>query len=339
VQGRLWTCAVTALVIALGWVVVPDPAGAHQSPLDSLTLDFILDPSGLVVIDGAANRATYDPDAPSPAERSTIVDQVVDALGIPHDSVQVDTEKSDLYHEVGFRISLHQPFTNDTEGGVRVDTGALQPIAASLGTLTLEVCRVADPGLALAVDSSAPATSPNPAGAGASGTDRADCRTWALRADDPPVVVTARVTGTIASGPVAERHVTFPCGAPSSGGDPTYAIDYPVMYPKRVLQAHSTGSAASHLLQADVVIGFWAHTKSEVVVPKAQIGHVSIGTSDGPSATRRLTVPKCPPEDPADSWTMFVIRIWVDKAACVPFKVTARNTTTIRLAVGAPCPK
>ena len=48
------------------------------------TLDFIVDPTGLVVIDGAANHATYD-DAPSPAERSAIVGQVVDALGIPRD--------------------------------------------------------------------------------------------------------------------------------------------------------------------------------------------------------------------------------------------------------------
>ena len=91
------------------------------------------------------------------------------------------------------------------------------------------------------------------------------------------------------------------------------------------------------LLTERVVVGFWAHTKSEVMVPKAQIGDVSIGIRDGPSATRRLTVPKCLPEDPADSWTMFVMRIWVDHAACVPFTVTARNATTIRLAVGAPC--
>ncbi|HEY3671012.1 MAG TPA: hypothetical protein VGN51_08760 [Acidimicrobiia bacterium] len=334
---RVWTCGVVALVAAVGFVLLPTPAGAHPSPLDSLTLDFIVDQSGLVVIDGAANRATYDSDAPSPAERSGIVDQVVEALGIPRDAAQVDAANSTLYHEVGFRVSLHAPFANTADGGVRIDPSALQPIAASLGTLTLDVCRVVAPELNLTVDAAVPASQPDPSGAGAPQTDRADCHTWALHAEDPPMVVTAHVTGTSASEPITERHVTLPCGAPSPGGDPTYTIDYPVMYPKRVLQAHATGAAGSQLLQADVVVGFWAHTESEVVVPKAQIGHVSIGIRDGPSATRRLSAPKCPPEDPSDSWTMLVMRIRVDHAACVPFTVTARNTTTIRLAVGAPC--
>jgi hypothetical protein len=337
VRTRVCACGVVALAVVLGLVTTPTPAGAHPSALNSLTLDFIVDQSGLVVIDGAANRATYQ-DAPSPAERSAIAGQVLGAVGIPSDTAQVDDEKSDLYHEVGFRISLHAPFVNATEAGaVRIDSGPLQAIAASLGTLTLDVCRVVTPGLTLSMDTDRPSTSPDPTGAGAPQTDRADCRTWVLGADDPPVVITAHVTGPAASVPAARAHVTLPCGEPSSGGDPTFTIAYPITYPKRTLQAHVTGPSSSHLLQAEVVVGFWAHTKSEVVVPKAQIGHVSIGTRDGPRATRRLTVPKCPPDDPADSWRMFVIRIWVDKAACVPFTVTARNTTTIRLAVGAPC--
>src|SRR5260221_13525714 len=89
VQGRTWMCAALALVVALGLVTTPTPAGAHPSALNSLTLDFIVDQSGLVVIDGAANRATYE-DAPTPAERSVIVGQVVDAIGVPSDTVQVD---------------------------------------------------------------------------------------------------------------------------------------------------------------------------------------------------------------------------------------------------------
>jgi hypothetical protein len=319
-------------------LVVPDPAGAHPSPLDSLTLDFIVDQSGLVVIDGAANRATYDPDAPSAAERSVIVDQVVEALGIPRDSVQVDAAKSDLYHEVGFRVSLHQPFTNDADSGVRIDTSPLQTIAASLGTLTFEVCRTSQFGLTLATDATAPASAPDPQGAG-NAVDRADCHTWVLRADDPAVVVTARVTSSGAPDRAVRGNVVLPCGSPSTG-DPSFVVGDAITYPSHTLQAHATGAPgapAAHLLEADTVIGFTTRSRVELVVPKAQVGHISFGTRDGPRATRRLTVPECKYAQ-ARPWTLSGIRIWVDVAACVPVTVTTpRSKQTVRIPVGAPC--
>ena len=336
-RGRVWTFGLVALVIALGSTALPAPAGAHPSPLNSLTLDFIVDRSGLVVIDGAANRATYD-DAPSPPERAAIAGQVVGALGIPPDTVQVDPQRSDLYHEVGFRISLHQPFANDTDGGVRIDTGALQPIAASLGTLTVDVCREAAPGLVLAADASAPSTSPDPNGAGAPGTDRADCRTWVLRGDDPPVVITARVTSTGDGAPVpaARQRVVLPCGDPSTG-DPSFVEVDSMAYPARTLQAHATGAASSHLLVADTVLEFTTRSRVDLVVPKAQVGHLSFGAPDGPRATRRLTTPECK-YDQARPWTVSVMKIWVDEAACVPVTVTTpRSKRTVRFPVGAPC--
>jgi hypothetical protein len=320
-------------------MALPTPAGAHPSPLDSLTLDFIVDQSGLVVIDGAANRDTYD-QAPTPPERAAIAGQVVDALSIPGDTAQVDPEKSDLYHEVGFRISLHQAFANDGDDGVRVDTGVLQPIAAAFGTLTLDVCRVVAPGLTLSIDASAPSTSPDPSGAGAPQTDRVDCRTWVMRPEDPPVVVTAHVSSTPAPAPAPEPRATarvvLPCGTPTTG-DPTFVDAELITYPAHVLQAHATGLSSSHLLEADTVLGFTTRTRVDLVVPKAQIGHLSFGLRDGPRATRRLTTPECKYAQ-ARPWTLAVIRIWVDRAGCVPVTVTTRSAKrTVRFPVGAPC--
>ncbi len=256
-RARGWTCGIVAVVVAVGCMALPTPAGADPSPLDSLTLDFIVDQSGLVVIDGAANRDTYD-QAPTPPERAAIAGQVVDALSIPGDTAQVDPEKSDLYHEVGFRISLHQAFANDGDDGVRIDTGVLQPIAAAFGTLTLDVCRVVAPGLTLSIDASAPSTSPDPSGAGAPQTDRVDCRTWVMRPEDPPVVVTAHVSSTPAPAPAPEPRATarvvLPCGTPTTG-DPTFVDAELITYPAHVLQAHATGLSSSHLLEADTVLG------------------------------------------------------------------------------------
>jgi hypothetical protein len=197
---------------------------------------------------------------------------------------------------------------------------------------------VASPGLVLAADASAPATSPDPNGAGAPGTDRADCRTWVLRGDDPPVVVTARVTttGDYVPVPVARERVALPCGEPSTG-DPSFAVRDAIAYPARTLQAHATGASSSHLLVADTVLEFTSRTRVDLVVPKAQVGHLSFGADDGPRASRRLTLPECKYAQ-GRPWTVSGIRIWVDNAACVPVTVTTPHSKrTVRFPVGAPC--
>ena len=200
---------VLVLTVALGLVALPGPADAHPSALDAMTVDLLLDQSGLVVIDAAANGHTYDT-APHPAAQRRVATAVLDALGVPHATAQVDPGSSTLYHEVGFNVTLHEPFANtDVPGTVRIDTGPLQKVAAGLGVLILDVCGVAKPGLTLAVTATSPASDPDPGGAGASQTDRTDCQTWTLHADDPPVIVTAHAEQ---SGGVVPR------AAPSASG-------------------------------------------------------------------------------------------------------------------------
>ena len=97
-----------------------------------MTVDLLLDQSGLVVIDAASNDHTYD-NAPIPRER---------AGGGRRDRCARCASchrpgrpgSSTLYHEVGFDVALHEPFANtDVPGAVRVDTGPLQKVAAGLG--------------------------------------------------------------------------------------------------------------------------------------------------------------------------------------------------------------
>lgn len=184
---------VMLLVVALGFVALPGPADAHYSALDALTVDLLLDQAGLVVVDAAANGHTYDT-APHSAAQRRLATAVLDALGVPHDTAQVDPDSSTLYHEVGFNVALHEAFANTgVPGAVRIDTAPLQKVAAGVGDLILDVCGVAKPGLTLAVTATSPAAAPDPGGAGAPQTDRTDCQTWARHADDTSVTISLRV--------------------------------------------------------------------------------------------------------------------------------------------------
>jgi hypothetical protein len=249
----------------------------------------------------------------------------------------VNDGNSDLYHEVGFRISLHAPFSNvEPAGAVRVDSGPLQQLAAAFGTLTLDVCRVAQPGGALTVDATTPAGAPDRYGAGAA-ADRTDCRTWVLHPDDPPVVLTAWVDSTAGSEPAAAAQVELPCGAPSTG-DPSFVETESIAYPAHTLDAHATGPVSSHLLEAETVVSFTTRSRVDLVVPAKQVGHLSFGAREGPRATRRLSMPECT-VDQGSPWTVSAIRIWVDEPGCVPVVVTTpRSKRTVMFAVGAPCP-
>jgi hypothetical protein len=315
---------------------LPASAGAHQSSHDALTLDLILDEGGLVVIDAASNHATYQ-EAPSSAERASVASQVVEAIGASADTVQVDSETSSLYHEVGFEVTFHEAFANGTQPGqVQIDSAPLQAIAADFGTLHLDVCRVAVPALTLTVDATAPAAAPDPSGAGASQIDRADCRTWRLAPTDPPVVVTAWTEASGRTVPVAKERVTMPCGT-ATDGDPTFIDEGAITRSSRKLLARATGAPVRHLLQGDTIVGFATRSRVDLVVPEGERGHLSFGPRDGPRATRRLRVPECKYSQHRP-WTVSALRIWVDAARCVPVLVkTPESARTVHFPVGAPC--
>ena len=114
-------------------------------------------------------------------------------------------------------------------------------------------------------------------------------------------------------------------------------VEDSIAYPARTMQAHAIGAPSSHLLEADTVLEFTTRTRVDLVVPKAQVGHLSFGADDGPRASRRLTLPECKYAQ-ARPWTVSGIRIWVDEAVCVPVIVTTpRSKQTVRIPVGAPC--
>ena len=105
------------LVATLASALLPAArVAAHPSDLNTLTLDLILDRGGLVLIDAAANHATYE-DAPSTEQREAIAGDVLDTLGVPRDTAEVDSSRSLLYHEVGFTVWLHTPFANTSVPG------------------------------------------------------------------------------------------------------------------------------------------------------------------------------------------------------------------------------
>ena len=95
-------------------------------------------------------------------------------------------------HEVGFTVWLRQPFTNGSaRGAVQVRSERLQQIAAAASErLKLEVCPVdvSDPRLTPRIDADHPGRDPQ-------NYEREDCTVWSLGRSDPPVALTARVTG------------------------------------------------------------------------------------------------------------------------------------------------
>ena len=164
---------------------------------------------------------------------------MLDALGVPHDTAQVDPDASTLYHEVGFNVALHEAFANtDVPGEVRIDTGPLQKVAAGCRRPDPRCVRGREPGLTLAVTATSPASAPDPGGAGAPQTDRIDCQTWTLPADAPPVIVTARAEQVGASVPEVRERVQLLCGVPEANPDPTMVG----RLPDPLLTRHAAGA-------------------------------------------------------------------------------------------------
>jgi hypothetical protein len=323
---------VTALLVS---GLAAPRAVAHPSALDALTLDLLLDRGGLVLVDGAANGDSYDL-TPHPEARTAMAIAVLDALGAPRDSVEIDATKSLLYHEVGFSIWLHEAFANGTyPGELRIDTRRLQDIARStVGALHLDVCRVDWPDQSLIVEANVPASPPDREGAGSASSERRDCAAWTLRPDDAPVTIIARVPH-VARGRTVPHSVRLSCGHPSDI-DPTYRQAGPIALRPQPMHARATGDTGAKRLVAEAFVFARNHTDTDLLVPLRLRHHVLVGTRGGTRASRRMKLPRC--SALGREWLVYPIDFWVDTPRCVPIIVrTEKTSRVVRVGVGAPC--
>jgi hypothetical protein len=200
----------TALLVAgiglspLG--LVSAPATAHPSDFATLTLDLLIGPDGVEAIDAAVVESAgpiYQP-FPTSELKLAVATDVLEALHVPLDQVDIDAETSERYHEVGFLVRFHEPSLG-TEMPLWFNTTDLQRIAADrdLSRLKLSVCGItagnngASQSTLSRLDIHAsqpgqPVTGPD------RGLDRPACSAWALTTTDQPVsiVINPRRSGT-----------------------------------------------------------------------------------------------------------------------------------------------
>jgi hypothetical protein len=201
---RLVACCCIAASLIVGFAAV---ASAHPSDPETLTVDLLLGPEGLEVIDVAVVAGVdYEP-FPTVEQRRAIADQIMAALGIDEATTNVDSEMGERYHEVGFTIRLKQPFSDTKRKALRTGTAPLQQIARSAGAkwLKLEACDRSAP------DPFAESPSGTTKKSGGSFVVRTDadrpgrpsniwmnerqaCRVWRLKTDGPAFTLTARLT-------------------------------------------------------------------------------------------------------------------------------------------------
>jgi hypothetical protein len=197
----------TALLVAgiglspLG--LVSAPATAHPSDFATLTLDLLVGPDGLEAIDAAVVESagpSYQP-FPTIELKHAVATDVLEALHVPPDQVDIDAETSERYHEVGFVVRFHEPSLG-TEMPLSIDTTELQHIAANrdLSRLKLSICGITagnkGPSQStisrLDIQASQPGQPPT-------GLDpRQACSVWALTTTDQPgsIVIDPRASGT-----------------------------------------------------------------------------------------------------------------------------------------------
>src|SRR5262245_56831671 len=107
------------------------PAAAHPSDFATLTLDLLVGPDGLEAIDAAVVESAGPSHQPFPTSelKLAVATDVLGALHVPLDQVEIDGETSERYHEVGFLVRFHEP-SFGTELPLSIDTTDLQRIAA-----------------------------------------------------------------------------------------------------------------------------------------------------------------------------------------------------------------
>lgn len=180
------------------------PAQAHPSDFATLTLDFLVGPSGLEAVDAAVVASTGTPyETFAPEVRHDVALLVLQQLGVDPDAVSIELE-SERYHWVGFMIRFHEPTLGRT-GPLMIETSELQRRTADLGLahLKVSVCGVT-PGAErsdsrvlgeLLIEATDGGRRPR-------GHDREACRVWQLDPGDDPAVVQAGPTAlTEADGP------------------------------------------------------------------------------------------------------------------------------------------
>jgi hypothetical protein len=192
---RMASILAGAMVTSLGYLVAASPATAHPSDFDTLTLDLLVGPRGLEVIDAAlvaSKGPGYEP-FPSSQVKREVAMAVVAALDVEPDAVAVDAEMSERYHEVGFLVRFDEPSLG-IHVPLQVETAELQTIAANQGVsnVKLSVCGVTggagspDPGTLSDLDVQA-SRDARPA----QGLDRAACEVWTLTTTDQSVSIVA----------------------------------------------------------------------------------------------------------------------------------------------------
>jgi hypothetical protein len=139
---------VTGVSVALLHLMVSGvPAMAHPSDFETLTLDLLIGPRGLAVIDAAVVQSkgpSFEPIPTSEFKRDLAVD-VLEALHVPLDSVEIDEEMSERYHEVGFLVRFDEPSLG-ARSALAIETADLQGIVAerALSYLKVNVCGVTE---------------------------------------------------------------------------------------------------------------------------------------------------------------------------------------------------
>lgn len=180
--------ATAGVMVVILLALSTSTATAHPSDFRTLTVDLLIGPEGLELIDGAAIQAEgpgYEP-FPTGAQRAAVAAEVLEALGLTSVDVQIDPEMSELYHEVGFTIQFvepshggHSPFAFDTEALIDlVRTLALEH-------LKLAICALDPSDLGqLQIEASQPGRAPDYVR-----NERSGCLIWELSPLDPTVSV------------------------------------------------------------------------------------------------------------------------------------------------------
>jgi hypothetical protein len=194
VEGQRIASLVAGIVLSpLGLLASAPPATAHPSDFATLTLDLLVGPDGLEAIDAAVVESTgpgYEP-FPTSESKQAVATDVLEALHVPLDQVDIDAETSERYHEVGFLVRFNDPSLG-ADAPLSIDTTDLQRIASdrNLRHLRLSVCSVTDgpqsPGQHTLADLDIQASQP---GQPPTGQDRPACEIWRLTPTDPPVAI------------------------------------------------------------------------------------------------------------------------------------------------------
>jgi hypothetical protein len=200
--GRRRTASLVAGIVLSPLGLVSAPATAHPSDFSTLTLDLLIGPDGLKAIDAAVVESAGPSYAPFPTSelRQAVATDVLEALHVPLDQVDIDAETSERYHEVGFLVRFHEPSLG-TELPLSIDTTDLQRIAAdrNLSRLKLSVCgvtaetRVPDQSTLSRLDIQASQSGQHPR---AEPRDRQACSVWALTTTDQPVSILIKPSPT-----------------------------------------------------------------------------------------------------------------------------------------------